>query len=170
MEFITDPAALEVVYGRLGDWDRPGERRPSGGLDDLHRAFIHRATLVVVSTVAHGGVTCSPRGARPGDAAAMVDSRTMWVPDAAGGRVHQTVRNLMDDPRIGVLLLAPPDPRMLRIEGLARVTADPEALAGFGALDPPVRSVLVVDVQTVRLSGTGPAERAGLWSDTVPAG
>jgi predicted pyridoxine 5'-phosphate oxidase superfamily flavin-nucleotide-binding protein len=170
MEFITDPGALEDVYGRREDWDRRGERRPTGGLDDGHRAFIRTATLVVVSTVGHGGVACSPRGTRPGAAAAVIDDQTMWVPDAAGGRMHQTVRNLMDDPRIGLLLLAPPIQRVLRVEGLARVTADPVALTAFGDLDPPVRTVLVVDVQAVRLSGTGPAVRAGLWPQTVPAG
>lgn len=169
MDFIRDPRSLEGVYGRIDDWDRRGESRTQGLLDDTHADFISGATMVVVASIGHGGVTCSPRGAPAGRIARVQDAHTIWVPDAAGGRVHQTVRNLMEDPRLGLLFMAPPREQVLRIEGMARVTADAEALAAFPDLDPPVRSVMVVDVQAVRMSGRGPVQRAGFWEDPATA-
>lgn len=169
MDFIRDPGSLEDVYGRVDDWDRRGESRTPGLLDEAHADFIADATMVVVASIGHGGVTCSPRGATPGLIARVEDARTIWVPDAAGGRVHQTVRNLMEDPRLGLLFMAPPREQVLRIEGMARVTADTEALAAFAVLDPPVRSVMIVDVQAVRMSGRGPVQRAGVWEDPAAA-
>lgn len=159
---------LDAVYGPTGHW--------SGAVDDLppttsvtaaHLAFLAAATLVVLATIDHGGVTCSPRGGPAGSLALVRDPATLWVPDAAGGRIHQTVRNLMVDPRLGLLFMAPGRCDVLRVEGMARVSADPEALGAFPQFDPPVRSVLVVDVQSVRPSGSGPLSRAALWADAV---
>lgn len=130
---------------------------------DAHADFLAQATMVVVASVSSGGLSCSPRGGPPGTVGRVVDPETIWVPDAASGRIHETVRNLMSDPRIGLLFMAPPRLEALRVQGMARLTVDPMALSAFAGADPEVRSVLVVDVQDVRLSGRGPLGRAGAW-------
>lgn len=168
MEFIQDPDTLETVYGPVDAWSGAEDNLPRASLvTDEHLAFLQMATMVVVASIDHGGVTCSPRGGAPGSLALVRDPQTVWVPDAAGGRMHQTVRNLMGDPRLGLLFLVPWRQEVLRLQGMARVSADPEALKAFPVLDPPVRSVLVVDVQSVRLSGSGPVTRAALWIDSM---
>lgn len=161
MDFVTDPATIEALYGPCDSGERSRRRHPR--LDASHARFLAASSMVVIATVDSGGLTCSPRGGPPGTMALIRDDHTLWVPDAAHGRVHQTVRNLMADPRIGLVFLVPTRLEALRIQGLARVTVDPEALAPFEGED--VRSVLVVDVQEVRLSGQGPLGRAGLWGD-----
>lgn len=167
MEFIQDPATLEGVYGPLvGALDADDQPR-SVEITAEYRTFLARATAMVLASIDLDGVTCSPRGGSAGSMALVGDARTLWVPDAAGGRTHQTVHNVLGDPRVGLLFMAPPDQRVLRVQGLARISVDPVVLASFPGLDPPLRSVLVVDVQSVRLSGRGPLRRAGLWDLAV---
>jgi uncharacterized protein len=157
VEYVTDPATIEGLYGPVVR----GQRQPHLGPE--HADFLAEASMVVVATVAHDGLTCSPRGGPAGTLGLVHDPSTLWLPDAARGRVHQTVRNLMGDPRVGLVFLAAGRHESLRIQGLARVTVDPQALQAFPDADPPIRSVLVVDVQEVRLSGRGPVARSGLW-------
>lgn len=166
MEYISDTAAMEAIYGSADE--RVGVRGPRhvDRIDDDQRAFLAAATLVVIATIDHGGLTCSPRGGSAGSLAHVADDSTMWVPDG-GGRIHRTVRNLLGDPRVGLLFLVPARQQVLRVQGTARLSADPMALAAFPQLDPPVRAVVVVDVQSVRLSGTGPLTRASLWGEPI---
>lgn len=170
MEFIQDPATLESVYGPLVRAEAAGPRSRSADLSDQHLAFLARATMVVLASIDLDGVTCSPRGGTAGSVVLVHDAQTLWVPDAAGGGLHQTVHNVLADPRVGLLFMAPPQPCVLRVQGLARISVDAMALAAFPSLDPPLRSVLVVDVQSVRLSGRGPVQRAGLWAVGLPDG
>ena len=161
MEYVTDPAVIETLYGPLDDTEQRRRRHPH--LEPVHVDFLAEASMVVVATVGRGGLTCSPRGSRPGGVASVRDPRTIWVPDADWGWGHQTVRNLMDDPRVGLVFMAPTRLQSLRVQGTARVTVDPEALAHWTGDDAPARSVIVVDVDEVRLSGRGPLARAGVW-------
>jgi predicted pyridoxine 5'-phosphate oxidase superfamily flavin-nucleotide-binding protein len=168
MEYVTDPGTIDALYGPLERGDR--DRRRHLQLGEDHIAFLAAASLVVVATVDSGGLTCSPRGGPPGSLGLVRDARTVWVPDAARGRIHQTVRNVMLDPRVGLVFLAPTRLESLRIQGVARLTVDPAAIAAFGDADPPTRSVMVVDVQEVRLSGRGPLTRAGVLGGAVSSG
>jgi uncharacterized protein len=161
VDYVTDPGTITALYGPVDRDDRARRRSPH--LDDAHAGFLAAASLVVVATVGTGGLTVSPRGGPPGTMAVLRDAGTLWLPDAAVGRVHQTVRNLMADPRIGLCFMAPGREEALRVEGVARVTVDPEALAAFAGVEPTARSVLVVDVEEVRLTGRGPLARAGVW-------
>jgi uncharacterized protein len=169
MEFITEPWSLKAVYGsEPPPADGPGPGPRTLGLE--HRRLLDQATLVVLATLSNDGIACSPRGGPAGTLAHLADDHTLWVPDAAVGRIHETVRNLLLDPRLGLLYIAPSHDEVLRIQGIARISADPEALQPFEDLEPAVRSVMVVDVQAVRISGRGPMRRAHLWPDplTVP--
>ena len=161
MEFVTDPAVIEALYGPVdGDEDRP---RRHSRLEPQHVDFLAAATMSVVATVGRGGLTCSPRGGPAGTAAVVHDPRVLWVPDVERGRIHQTVRTLMDDPRVGLVVLVPGRYESLRVQGTARVTTDPDALAVVSTRGVQARSLLVVDIDEVRLTGRGPLERAGVW-------
>ncbi|MGI9016911.1 MAG: pyridoxamine 5'-phosphate oxidase family protein [Euzebya sp.] len=164
MEFIGDPAILDQLYGTgptaVDRVDNPVLRE----LDQAHLAFLDHATFVVVSTADHAGLTCSPRGGAAGTLASVRDGRTLWLPDVAG-RIHQTVHNLMIDPRIGLLFMVAGQDEVLRIAGTARVSASAEPLAEVSRPGLSATTVIVVDVQRVRTSGTGPLKRAGLHGD-----
>ncbi|WP_370326325.1 pyridoxamine 5'-phosphate oxidase family protein [Euzebya sp.] len=164
MEFVADPGALRSLYESPGPMT--SDELPATRLAEDHVAFIGAATLVVVATADPGGLTCSPRGGAPGTVALVRDDRTLWLPDQ-GGRIHQTVGNLMNDPRIGLLFMAPAHERTLRVEGTARVAADDEARAPFALDGAGPSTVLVVDVHRVRLSGVGPLRRSGLLGDRI---
>lgn len=161
MQFVSDPADLRSLHPPV-EGPPPAVRTALDG-EDLD--LLNQATLSVVSTVKGGGLSCSPRGGDAGSLVIAQDDRTLWLADRAVGRVHETVRNLMADPRIGLLLMAPGRHDTLRIGGTARVTADAEAVGAFATEGVDASSVLVVAVLDVRRSGRGPLRRAGLWGD-----
>ncbi len=160
MEFVSDPEVLAAVYDTAA---AAHGRGPRHALDPEDMALLRAATLLVVSTGAADGLSVSPRGGRAGEIALVRDARTVWLADEAVGRVHETVTNLLADPRIGLVAMAPGRHDTLRVRGTARVTVDPATIDAFGDLNP--RSVIVVDVSDVRRAGRGPLLRAGLWQD-----
>ncbi len=154
MDFVSDPDVLRVPSA-------PDAQRT--GLDQEDLALMDAATLLVMSTVDTDGVSCSQRGGPAGTLLHRAGPRTLWIPDAVTGRLHQSVRNVVTDERIGILLMAPGRHDALRIRGHAQVTIDPHAIAAFDQIGLEVRSVVVMSVADVRRSGSGPLRRAGLW-------
>lgn len=161
MNYIGDPVSLLSLYDEGPAHAQSTTTLVTKELDDDHRAFLGDATLVVVATADSAGLTCSPRGGDAGTLAVVKDDRTLWLPDA-GGRIHQTVHNLMADPRIGLLFVAPGREDTLRVQGTARVSADSAALATATLDGLAPQTVIVVDIQHIRVSGRGPLRRAKL--------
>ncbi len=86
-------------------------------LTDLHCAYIEASPFVVVATSGPGGLDCSPRGDPPGFSR-VVDERTLLMPDRRGNNRLDTLRNLVEDPRIGLLFLVLGIGVTLRVNGM----------------------------------------------------
>lgn len=97
---------------------------------DAHCArFIALSPFVVISTAdANGGLDASPRGGVPGFVK-VVDAHTLLVPDAPGNNRLDSLSNIVDTGRIGMLFLLPGVDETLRVNGAAVLTRDPAAVA-----------------------------------------
>ena len=94
-------------------------------LTELHRAYIEASPFVLVATSGLDGVDCSPRGDPPGFVR-VVDDHTLLMPDRRGNNRLDTLRNLVVDPRIGLLFLVPGVGVTLRVNGTAEISTDAE--------------------------------------------
>ncbi|MGW1954862.1 pyridoxamine 5'-phosphate oxidase family protein [Streptomyces sp. NPDC001920] len=74
--------------------------------------------VVMASTTGWGRCTASPRGGPPGFVR-VLDERTLFVPEESGNRLLQTLRNLEEDPGVGLLFLLPGMPETARVNGRA---------------------------------------------------
>jgi len=167
MEFVTSREDLRRLYKAPGD----GPIRKELPLLDRHcRAFIARSPFLLIgSSDGRGNADVTPRGDKPGFVA-VLDDRTIAIPDRPGNNRLDTLENVVAEPAVGLLFLIPNMNETLRLNGRARITAD-EGLRERLAVDGKrPTTVLVVEVRSVYMHCAKAFLRSNLWApDTWPA-
>src|SRR5664279_3903305 len=116
---------LAEVY----DEPRDGVRAKAVARRDEHtRTYISLSPFVLVATCdAEGRCDVSPRGGAPGFVSVVDDTRLV-IPDASGNNRLDTVRNIVQTARVGLLFLIPGMAETLRVNGRASISRDPALL------------------------------------------
>lgn len=162
MATISTVAELEAIYGS------PNEASTVKEVDRVtphYRTFIEASPLVILATSGPEGLDCSPRGDRPGFVR-VHDEKTLMLPDRRGNNRIDSLRNIVRDPRVGLLFLVPGAGTTLRLNGRAQLTADAGVLASFAVEEKPPRSVAVITVETVFFQCARAIVRSDLWNPT----
>ena len=134
-----------------------------------YRAWIEAAPFAVLATAGPGGLDASPRGDAPGFVH-VEDEHTLPLPDRRGNNRVDSLRNVLADPRVGVLFLLPGLGETLRVNGTAAVSVDPALLDRFAVAGKPPRTVLVVRVTEVFFQCSRAVVRSNLWAAPDAAG
>jgi len=159
VSIIRSLEELEAIYGM------PGEASTVKEVDWItphYRAFIEASPFVSLATSGPEGLDCSPRGDKPGFVR-IADERTLLVPDRRGNNRIDSLRNVVRDPRVGLLFLIPGIGNTLRVNGEATVSIDPDLLASFAVEDKAPRSVLVIAVRAVYFQCARALVRSHPW-------
>jgi hypothetical protein len=157
---ITTVAELESLYGI------PNEASTVKEVDWLtphYRAYIEAAPFMALATSGPEGLDCSPRGDKPGFVR-VHDDKTLMLPDRRGNNRIDSLRNIVRDPRVGLLFLIPGVGNTLRVNGHAHLSADPDLLESFAVEDKAPRSVTVITVDTVYFQCARALVRSELWN------
>jgi PPOX class probable FMN-dependent enzyme len=132
-------------------------------LDEHCTKFIASAPFVVVASYdAAGRLDLSPKG-DPAGFVAVLDQHTLAIPHRPGNRREDTFRNVLQNPRVGLIFLIPSKGETLRVSGSARIVRDRglrESLAMNGKA-PEV--ALVVTVEEAFLHCSKCMIRSKLW-------
>jgi PPOX class probable FMN-dependent enzyme len=131
-----------------------------------HARVIAASPFCVISTVGDGGLDQSPRGDTPGFVR-VHDERTLVVPDRRGNNRLDTLRNIVADPRVGLLFLVSGVGEELRVRGTAVVSTDPDELARHEVRGVLPASVLVVTVERVYFQCARAIKRSRLWDNAA---
>lgn len=131
-------------------------------LTEQHRAYVEASPFVVIATSGPGGLDCSPRG-DPAGFVRVEDERTLLVPDRRGNNRLDTLRNLIADPRIGLLFFVPGVGVTLRVNGTAEISADDDLRARFTMGDKLPTTVIVVTTTAVYTQCPKALIRSHLW-------
>lgn len=158
---ITTLTALEAIYPPVGTAAR---RKEIDYLHPVYQAMIEASPFVVLATNGPEGPDCSPRG-DPGGFVKIRDTQTLWLPDRPGNNRIDSLRNLLHDPNIALLFLIPGRNETLRVNGVARITRDPQILSACAMDGKEPRCVIVVSIRTVFFQCGRAALRAGLWTE-----
>lgn len=156
---VTTEAELEALYGL-----------PSGAavikeidhISDHYRAFIALSPFVILATSGPGGLDCTPRG-DPAGFVRVVDKNTVMMPDRRGNNRLDSLRNIVNDKRIGLLFLIPGVGRTLRINGTAVISTDPALCESFTMEGKAPRSVIVVTAERVYTQCPKALIRSHIW-------
>jgi PPOX class probable FMN-dependent enzyme len=123
---IRDEEELRRLLGEPSDLVRAkvGDR-----LNELTRQFVDRSPFVLLATSAPDG-TCdvSPRGDPPGFVR-VLDEQTLLLPERPGNRLADSLRNILANPRVGLIFVVPGVGDTLRVNGRATLVTDDELLA-----------------------------------------
>ncbi|WP_426958142.1 MSMEG_1061 family FMN-dependent PPOX-type flavoprotein [Muricoccus radiodurans] len=168
-----DPYAVTSLEALAALYPTPSERvmtKSTDRIDAKSAAFIAASPFFTLSTVGARGVHCTPRGDAPGFVA-LLDERTLALPDRRGNNRLDALRDVLDDPRVALLFLVPGMNETLRVHGLAQITTDPvlrERLAMGRALP---ATVMLVSVTEVFMQCPRALLRAEVWKgQEKPAG
>jgi PPOX class probable FMN-dependent enzyme len=120
-ETIHDEASLRALLGEPSEIVRSKVTRR---ILTTTRAFIERAPLVFLATSARdGSCDVSPRG-DPAGFVRILDDRTLLLPERPGNRLADSLRNILENPRVGLLFVLPGVGDTLRVNGHATLTTD----------------------------------------------
>src|SRR5215469_2418881 len=72
-------------------------------IDALGRAFIAASPFLVLATGSSRGLDCSPKGDKPGFVQVEGDGRTLLIPDRRGNNRLDSIKNLVEDPRVALI-------------------------------------------------------------------
>lgn len=158
--WIETEEALAALYGTPGEAARV---KVVPRLIPAYRVWIERAPFCILATVGPEGTDASPRG-DAGPVVQVADDRTLLLPDRRGNDRIDSLRNIVRDGRVSLMFMVPGSANVLRVNGRARLTADPATLARFDRNGALPRTVAVIAIAEVYFQCARAVIRAGLWS------
>ena len=132
-------------------------------LNPMTRRFGERSPFVGLATSdADGHCDLSPRGDPPGFVR-ILDDRTLLLPERPGNRLADSLRNLLANPRIGLLFVVPGVSDTFRVNGRATITTDAALLAPCSVEGKAPRLGILVDVEEAYTQCSKAFIRSQLW-------
>ncbi|MEM0907942.1 MAG: pyridoxamine 5'-phosphate oxidase family protein [Pseudomonadota bacterium] len=157
--WITSEAALATHYGAP---KRASTVKVATVITPQYRAYIEAAPFCALASIGPEGLDCSPRG-DDGAVASVVDETTLALPDRRGNDRIDTLRNIVRDPRVSLMFLIPGSNTVIRVNGIAKITADEDVCARFAKEGHAPRSVVFVTVGEVYFQCKRALMRARFW-------
>jgi uncharacterized protein len=158
---VTSLEQLDALYGAKNPNSIAKE---IDHLSDGYRKLIEVAPFVAIATGGPEGFDCSPKGDAPGFVR-VLDDKTLAIPDRPGNNRLDGFRNIVRDPRIGLLFLIPGMGETLRVNGRASISIDPGLMQSFTVNGKLPRSVLIVHIETVYFHCSKAIVRSKLWDE-----
>jgi uncharacterized protein len=157
---VTAVDELATLYAR------PLERVLNKELDHVDaagRAFIAGSPFLILATGSSRGLDCSPKGDAPGFVQVEDGGHILLIPDRRGNNRLDSLKNLVADPRIGLIFLVPGANETYRVNGRARVSADPALRRRFAVDGKEPATVIVVAVEQAFQHCPKALVRSKLW-------
>jgi PPOX class probable FMN-dependent enzyme len=132
-------------------------------LDPHCKRFISLAPFAVISSSdSDGNADVSPRGDGPGFIK-VVDDNTLIMPDRPGNNRVDTLSNIIDNPKVGMLFFVPGVNETLRINGVAEIGTDPALLELFSDTPKAPITAIKITVEEAFLHCAKALMRSKLW-------
>jgi PPOX class probable FMN-dependent enzyme len=162
---IARPRRLSPLQVRemLGEPDAMVKVKVQDRVDKHSRRFIAHSPFAAMATSDASGLPdCSPRGDYPGFVK-VLDERTLAIPDRPGNKLAHSFQNLAENDGIGLMFVVPGVREVLRVNGRAYPTDEPDVLARMRVEGRPTQLALVVDVAEVYFHCGRALIRSRLW-------
>jgi len=159
MKEITSIEMLEDLYGK------PVERALWKEIDHInahYRQFIEASPFLIMATYGEEGVDCSPRG-DPAGFVRVIDEKHLLIPDRKGNNRLDSLRNIINNGKIGLIFIIPNVGETIRVSGRAKILIDEELCDSFSINGKPASSVLSVEVEKAYFQCQKAIVRSSLW-------
>jgi len=171
---MSDPWRIERVEQideTIGESSEMVRQKIFDHVDEYAAAFIRRSPLLLLATSdSSGRLDVSPKGDAPGFVT-IQDERTLLLPERPGNKLAFGFRNILENPRVGMVFLVPGTTETLRANGTAELTRDPELLERMAAKGKPALLVTRITVEECFVHCGKAFIRSALWKpETWPQG
>ncbi len=163
MSIIRNIEQLEVIYGEPG---LSSTVKVCDQITPQYRRLIEAAPFVALATSGPEGLDCSPRGDN-GRVIHVADERTLMLPDRRGNNRIDSLRNIVRDPRVGLLFLIPGVGYTVRVNGTAQIDVSQAIIEQFTVKGQKPRSVVVISVEAVYFQCARAIVRSKLWDQAA---
>jgi PPOX class probable FMN-dependent enzyme len=157
---VASEQELRDLYGQ------PGERavaKEQPVLNEDCRAFIAHSPFLVLGTAgADGRCDVSPKGDAPGFVH-VLDEHHLVIPDRLGNNRLDGMRNVVENPHVGLIFFIPGREDTLRVNGRARIVRDEALLDRLAVAGKRPVTALLVEVEQCFMHCARAFKRAGLW-------
>lgn len=93
-------------------------------IDEMSAAWIAASPFLLIATAdAEGNMDVSPKG-DPAGFVRLLDNKTLLIPDRPGNRRVDSLGNILQNPKVGLIFLVPGKAETLRINGRAKIVRD----------------------------------------------
>ncbi|MBC8354389.1 MAG: pyridoxamine 5'-phosphate oxidase family protein [Planctomycetes bacterium] len=134
-------------------------------LDDHMRTFIAESPFLLLGTVdREGRCDVSPRGDVP-SVASVIDSQTLVLAERPGNRRADSLQNIMETGRVGLLFMIPGQGETLRVNGRACVFRDNAVLETMTVNDKQPVVGIGVEIEECYLQCAKALIRSHLWDN-----
>ena len=161
MSVVEDIREIREIYGY------PMERTVKKQLPRLEkhsRAWIAMSPFIVMATCdGEGRCDASPKGDAPGFVT-VLDDETLLIPDRLGNNRVDSISNILEHPRIGLIFFVPGLRETLRVNGRAQITTDPALLGPTAFNEKMPRSGILVTADEVYFHCGKAIIRSDLWN------
>lgn len=155
--------SIDELIALYGEPSERAMRKQLTTLEQHSRRFIELTPFVVVATSGASGMPdASPRGGAP-DFIKPWDERTLLIPDSPGNNRLDSMRNIVETGKIGLIFMIPGVDETLRINGAAYLSRDPAHLAALPDDKRPPKLAIVVSTDEVYLHCPKAFMRSRLW-------
>jgi hypothetical protein len=159
MTIIASVEELETIYGTPGI---AALVKVSDHITPEYSAWIASSSFCALATVGPEGVDASPRG-DIGEVVFELDAKTLAMPDRRGNNRMDSLRNIVRDGRVALMLLTKGSSTVTRVNGRAEVSVADDLLELFAVKGQQPRSVIVIHIEEIYFQCSRAVMRAGLW-------
>jgi hypothetical protein len=132
-------------------------------IDAFARAFIEHSPFFVMATAdADGRLDATPRGDPAGFVQVLADGRLL-LPERQGNNRVDSMRNIIENPHVGMIFFIPPRTDTLRVNGRASLTSDAEILGPLAIKGKAPKMGIVVEPEEVFFQCAAALNRSRLW-------
>lgn len=160
-DIVTSEEEIRAILGPV----YPGaDTKVMDHLDRISADFIRHAPFCLVAT--GGGelnVEISPKG-DPAGFVHVLDETTLAIPDRPGNNRIDTFRNVLANPKVGLIFLVPGRKDTLRLSGRALIVRDRDLRASMTFQGKMPEFAMVVHVDRAFFHCTKCMVRSGLWN------
>ena len=118
----------EDVQRILGEKFESQEQKAIDHIDDICREWIERSPFVTIATVnRQGQIDVAPKG-DPAGFVKILDEKTLAIPDRLGNNRGDTLHNVIDNPRVGLMFVIPMRNEVVRVSGAGQICQDDDIL------------------------------------------
>ncbi|WP_395355526.1 pyridoxamine 5'-phosphate oxidase family protein [Vibrio sp. D3] len=133
---------------------------------DVHAmTLINNCHFAVLSTTDTQGYTdLSPKGGEPGFVK-VLDESTLLLPDSSGNNRIDSLKNIISNPKVGLLLMVNGIDEVLRIKGIASIHTDSKLISACPDGSKAPKVVIKIVIESMYFHCAKAVMRGKLWSD-----